>query len=228
MRASALAGASGCQLALFPELSLTDYSRDFTPADAVDPHDARLAPLRELARAHALTIVAGAPIASARGLHIGAICFRPDGAIHVHLKQHLHAGEEVCFAPGSGGAPLALGDRRVGIAICADVTHPEHARSAAERGCDLYAASCFLTPSGYAADCALLEGYARAHGMAVLLANYTGSSGMFPAAGGSAFWSPGGKQVVRAPDAGECLVLGVWNGSAWSGEIVACGETRSS
>jgi predicted amidohydrolase len=226
-RFAAVAAARGCQLALFPELSLTGYYRDFTRADAVDPQDPRLAALREIARAHALAIVTGAPVASPRGLHIGAICFLPDGTTYVHLKQHLHEGEEVCFAPGSGGAPLALGDWRVGIAICADIAHPEHARSAAERGCALYAASCFLTPSGYSADCALLEGYAREHDMAVLMANYTGDSGMLPAAGGSALWSPGGKQVVRAPDAGECLALGVWNGAVWSGESLACDPTRS-
>jgi predicted amidohydrolase len=136
--------------------------------------------------------------------------------VQVYEKQHLHAGEEVAFAPGSGGAPLRLGDWLVGLAICADVTHPEHAASAAARGCHVYAAGCALTPSGYEEDAALLRRYAAEHRMAVLMANYAPGDAPFPSAGRSAIWSSDGTPLNEAPAEGEWLATGSWDGAAWS------------
>jgi predicted amidohydrolase len=161
----------GARIVVFPELSLTGYDRRLTPHDALTPTDPRLHPLQAIADAHELTIVVGAPVASARGLHIGALSILPGRPAQTYLKQYLHQGEEVTFAPGEGGAPLCVGGHTVRIAICADITHPEHARAAADAGARLYVASCFLTPSGYPTDAGLLQRYAREHRMVVLLAN---------------------------------------------------------
>ena len=226
-RLAALAFARGCQLVLFPELSLTGYDLGLRGEEAVSATDPRLAELRALADAHSAVVVAGAPVVSTRGLHIGAICLLPAGRVQVYTKQCLHEGEEVAFVPGSGGDPLSLLGKLVGLAICADVTHPEHARSAKERGCAIYAAGCFLTPSGYDADCALLQGYAREHRMAVLMANYAAAGGPVPAAGKSAIWSSDGKRLAQAPPEGDAIVAGRWDGNAWSGEVSCCSTAAS-
>ncbi len=71
-----LAAKQGARLVVFPELSLTGYERTFTGKDAIALGDACLAPLYSLARERVVTIVVGAPVVSAQGLHIGAMTLR--------------------------------------------------------------------------------------------------------------------------------------------------------
>lgn len=215
-----LAAARGARMLLFPELSLTGYDRSLTAADALDGSDRRFAAMREQADRHDMLIVAGAPIASARGLHIGCLVFGPGGGVGRHLKTYLHEGEEVSFVAGDGGRPLRIGDQAVGLAVCADITHREHSIDAARRGCTVYAASCFVTESGYAADAALLHEYATTHRMLVLMANYGAPVGPWTSAGRSAAWSPDGALLACAPPAGESLVVVERVGDGWTGTVV--------
>lgn len=207
IRLAGQAADQGARLVLFPELSLTGYDRGLTPADALTPADPRLRPLQALADARAIVIVVGAPVVSTAGLHIGALCFAPGRAPATYLKRHLHDGEEVAFTAGAGGDPLTIDGHTVCIAICADIAHAAHAQAAAEQGATIYAASCFITPGGYATDAGLLAGYAREHRMAVLLANYGAPTGGWLAAGRSAIWSPEGALLATGPEAGEAVVV---------------------
>jgi predicted amidohydrolase len=206
-RLAARAAERGASLAVFPELSLTGYDRGLTRADAITASDARLRPIQQVADSHHITIVAGAPLESARGLQIGALCFSPHRSPVTYSKRFLHEGEEIAFVPGLGGEPLMVGSESIGIAICAEITHPEHAQEAARRGASIYAASCFITPDGYARDAALLAEYAVRHRMAVLMANYGAATSAWKSAGRSAIWSAGGKLLARAATEGEEIVV---------------------
>jgi predicted amidohydrolase len=197
----------GARLVLFPELSLTGYDRHLTLTDAVTTTDPRLQPLQALADGRDLVIIAGAPVVSERGLHIGAFCFLPGLGLVTYLKQHLHEGEETAFVPGDGGDAMRIGGQVVCVAICADITHAEHACAAAARGADIYAASCFITPGGYGTDSELLAGYAREHRMTVLMANYGSVTSEWPSAGRSAIWSNTGALLACGPSEGESVVV---------------------
>jgi len=201
-----LAAGHGARIVLFPELSLTGYDRNLTIADALLATDPRLQPLRALAESRQIVIVVGAPVASADGLHIAALSFGPGAGVSTYLKEHLHEGEESAFVPGTGGETLPLGDHSVGLAICADIAHPDHAARTAGRGATIYAASCFLTEQGYQADAALLRGYARAYRMVVLMANYGAPIDTWRSAGRSAIWSGTGELLACAPPEGEALI----------------------
>lgn len=132
-----------------------------------------------------MTVVVGAPVLDASSeLLIGALVFSADGSVSIHTKEYLHAGEEVVFAARSGGPVLPIKDAFVGLAICADTTHPEHAARAAARGATVYAAGVLITESGYGPDTAQLTGYARAHRMAIVMANHGAATGG---------WEPGGR-----------------------------------
>src|SRR5688572_12176385 len=109
------AAHKGARLAVFPELSLTGYSLALTSADALTPDDPRLQMLQQVADANDIVIVAGAPIVSADGLHIGALCFSPRRPVVSYSKRFLHEGEEKTFAPGVGGHPLSVHDHVVGL-----------------------------------------------------------------------------------------------------------------
>lgn len=201
------AAQQGARLVIFPELSLTGYSLDLAQVDALAPDDSRLRMLQQVADAHDIAIIAGAPIESAHGLHIGALCLSPRHRTSIYSKRFLHPGEEKTFASGVGGNLLSVCDHIVSLAICAEITHPQHALEAAHGGADIYAASCFITPNGYEYDTGLLAGHAREHRMMVLMANFGNDNGTWQSAGRSAIWSHTGALLVQGPPVGEAVLI---------------------
>ena len=211
----------GAHLVVFPELSLTGYEPARAHEVALRPDDPRLAPLRTAARDAALTIVAGAPLASAHGLHIAAFIAAPDGTITVYAKQYLHPGEAAFFVPGPAGAVVRVNGAAVGVAICADLGHVEHAAAAAASGAVVYAVGALITPEGYPADERLLRGHARNHDMVVLMANHSAPTGGWIPAGRSAVWAAGGDAIAAAAGTAESLVIARQDAATWRGEIIA-------
>lgn len=218
-----VAAEQGVELLVFPELSLTGYENEVAAALAIDPQDAILQPLRDQARMLGVTTVVGMPVRVPQRdqVWIGALVLGADGSLGVYSKQHLHTGEDRFFAPGVGGAPLNMGDDTVALAVCADFNHASHAAAAADQGASLYAAGVLISEKGYVADCALLQGYAREHSMAVLMANHSGVSGGWQSAGRSAIWSEEGALVISASGAGDCLVVAQRHDGAWKGRVIA-------
>lgn len=222
VRLASLAAERGVHMIVFPELSLTSYDLDVTTRDALTSDDPRLRPLAELARDHDLILVAGAPIAAADGLCIGALVFHPDGETTTYLKQYPTVTEQRTFTAGPSGVTIALEDDIVGLAICADVGHVEHARDAAKRGATIYAAGSLISKDGYAAEATLLQRYAVEHTMLTLIANYGAPTAGYASAGRSAVWSDTGELLATAPAEGEALVIAQRARGRWAATAVAC------
>ncbi|MDN0074603.1 carbon-nitrogen hydrolase family protein [Crenobacter sp. SG2303] len=221
----ALAARHGVTLLQFPELSLTGYELALARNCAVTLDDARLIPLAEAAQRHAMTIVAGAPLRLGDDtLRLAALIFGPDGAIGHYAKQYLHPGEDTVFLPGEAGLTLTLDDdarTRAALAICADTGHPEHPAAAKRSGAAVYSAGMLLSVNGYAADTQQLQGYAREHRMAVLLANYGAPSSGWQCAGGSALWDENGEHIAHAPANGEALLIAERRADGWHGRSIS-------
>ena len=217
------AAEHGVQLLVFPELSLTGYEPSLAAGLAIAPHDALLAPLREMAQALQLTAVVGMPIRLApdAGVLIGACVLGANGSLAVYTKQHLHPGEDVVFVPGQGGAALEWGHERVALAVCADFTHASHPRAAAQAGATVYAAGVLISEGGYATDSAMLQGYAAEHGLLVVMANHGGPSGGWACAGRSAIWAADGRLLAAVAGVGEALVIARHDGDHWAAQAVA-------
>ena len=198
LRLMRIAQARGVRLQVFPELSLTGYEPSAAAALAQPADTPLLQPLRQLAEQARMTTVVGLPLRSPKHAKplIAALILGADGSLGVYAKQHLHAGEERHFQPATA-APA--GDRRpadgVGGLRRLQPTQPPGPRRRA--GARLYIASALIGENGYLADSALLAGYAREHGMGVLLANHGGPTGGWKAAGRSAFWNERGALVRR-------------------------------
>jgi predicted amidohydrolase len=218
-RLAEAAARHGARLIVFPELSLTGYEPDIADTHTLTPEDTRLQPLRRIAEKNDTTIVAGAPYRSPRGLHIAAFALQRGGA-RVYTKHHLHSGEERYFTAGTMGLQLGIGGERVSFAVCADMTHSEHAAAAARAGATVYAAGVFITPTGIEADSSQLRGYANEHGMVVLMANYAAPSGGFQTAGMSAIWDERGELVVQTPGVGEALLLAYRENASMMGKTI--------
>ncbi|MGV8918921.1 MAG: carbon-nitrogen hydrolase family protein [Pseudomonas sp.] len=212
----------GIKFLLFPELSLTGYEPSLARELAQTPDTALVQPLRELAVQLGMTTVVGLPLRhfGSDKVLIAALVFAADGSQVTYTKQHLHPGEELVFSAGNGGPLLKLGTEPVALSVCADFTHASHAQAAAQAGAGLYASSVLISDNGYVHDSALLQGYARDHAMAVLMANHGGPSGGWACAGRSAFWAPGGERVVSAQGTGDCLVIARRREGSWQGHLV--------
>jgi predicted amidohydrolase len=221
-----VAAEQGVQLLVFPELSLTGYERGLAAELAIVPGAEVLQSLRDFAREVGVTTVVGMPIRLSEDspVLIGALVLGADGSLGIYSKQHLHAGEEVAFAPGTGGSPLSIGTDTVALAVCADFSHASHAAAAAQQGADVYAAAVLITENGYAPDTAILQGYARNHSMVVLMANHGGATGGWESAGRSAIWASDGSLISVAPGTGNLMVIARRNTQGWQGQIVTVSE----
>jgi len=212
---------NGVGFLLFPELSLTGYERDLARQLAIDPMDARLQPLHELARDSGMITVVGAPIRLPGRDQVFIAALVLGGAeVAVYTKQHLHPGEDVVFSPGEGGAGVRIADDHIALAVCADFSHTSHAKAAAQVGATAYATSVLITDGGYRADTALLAGYAAEHRMAVLMANHGGPTGGWGSAGRSALWSEEGALVGAVEGLGDVLLVGKRDYGSWVTETI--------
>lgn len=211
----------GVQFLVFPELSLTGYERGLGRELAIHPDNEMLMPLREQAQRTGMITVVGAPTFAneSNDVFIGALVLGRD--VGLYTKQHLHAGEELVFAAGSGGLMVPTGDTKVALAICADILQPAHAAQAAELKADVYAAGVLITENAYPAETELLRTYATKHSMAVLMANHGGATGGWNPSGRSAFWAEGGILIAAAPGEGDFLVIATRDAGQWSGKVVS-------
>lgn len=220
LRLIEVAAAFGVDLIIFPELSLTGYELDLAYALRLAANDPRIEPLRRAAKDHGMHVLAGGPWES--GLdkpYLAAFLLSPERSF-CYAKIHVHESEEETFERGRESCVVPIGGVPTGIAICADTSHPAHAAEAAERGARLYVASVMKTEAEYRAHAHRLRQYAERHGMAVLTANYAGSTGGSESAGKSAFWDERGRLVARADSKGEALVVAERDQGRWRGEVV--------
>lgn len=197
------------QLIVFPEMSLTGYEREKANELAFVIDDLRLDVFREKAQIYKMMIVVGASVRLQSGLYIGTFIFQTDGTFLIYTKQFLHDGEEQFFSPGINlTLPIKIENKKIAVAICADITNPIHAENAYKSKTDLYLASLFYTPNGIAEAYEQLSEYARKYKMNVLMANFCGESYGLKAAGQSAFWNKEGELKGKLKvDNGEGLLI---------------------
>jgi len=219
LRIIGAAASAGVDLVVFPELSLTGYEPDLARELQLQADDPRIEPLRAAARKHAMHVLVGGPWAS--GLdkpYLGALLLGPERSV-CYAKIHVHASEEAYFARGQDSCVVPIGRVLTGIGICADTAHASHAAAAAALGARLYVASVMKTEAEYRAHAERLGRYAASHGMAVLTANYAGSTGGADSAGKSAFWDERGVIVAQADAEGEALVVARHDAGKWCGAV---------
>ena len=190
----ALAPGPG-DLVAFPELSLTNYD-PAAAAAAVDPDDGRLAPLQRAADGTGALVAVGVPLRSAERPHIAALVFRAGRRPIAVGKGHLHPDEHAGFSPSGGGAVVLGLGRRVGLAICYEVSVAGHAAALARAGAEVYLATVAKTPGGVAAARARLAETARRHGLPALLVNSVGTCEGERAGGGSFALDAGGRLLA--------------------------------
>lgn len=214
------AARHGAGLVVFPELSLTGYEPELAAELAMSLDSPALRPLIDTAAA-GITIVAGAPIASATAQpFLAALIFTPHGR-QIYRKRFLHGEENDVFSPGEDVVLTSAAAQRVGIAICADIHEPRHDQDIAGAGATVYAAGVAIKQQSLLRAHQEMSRMASRHSFVTLMANYCAPSGGYDIRGGSGIWNAQGRCLQLATEPREQLLIATENDDGWTATCVA-------
>jgi predicted amidohydrolase len=117
------------------------------------------------------------------------VIFQPYQARQTYSKQYLHADEEPFFMSGPSSPGLIEGRPNIGLAICYELSIPEHAERAFANGADVYVASVAKSASGVDQAVKRLAGIAQTYSVPVFMSNCIGPSDDFESAGKTSVWN---------------------------------------
>lgn len=147
-RFESTAASLGADLIIFPELSDTGYE----PTNAIDytsdRHDSRFDLLQEISDNHNITLGIGAPTKYSGSVCISLLLFHPGQQRQIYSKMYLHSDEEPFFIPGPSSTSLVGNNPSIALAICYELSVPQHANDAAKNGAEIYLASVAKTADG--------------------------------------------------------------------------------
>ena len=195
------------QAIVFPELSLTGYEPKLAQRLGVTSNDPRLKPLQKLCDAHSIVICAGVPTRASQKVHISALVFRPNEATQVYSKMFLHADELPTFEPGTSYNGRVGGANGFALAICYELSVPQHTELALGSETSAFVASVAKSQSGVDQAMKILSHIAQVHSIPVFMVNSVGPSDDFVADGRSAIWNSQGKLVVQMNSADQGLIV---------------------
>jgi len=219
------AANEGVDILVFPELSVTGYEMDLAGGLQASPEDIMFAPLHALARQAGMLAYLGMPLKAPNYIsggkpYLGAVILGGD-APKAYAKIHVHESEADYFQSGTNYSVTPHQKARIGAAICADLTKPEHAAGTVAAGADVYAVGALINEAAWAREEPLLRGYATAHGIPVVFSNYASKSGPYTPVGKSSVWAPGGTLVAQADGCEDTLVIARRTHGDWQGNTVS-------
>ncbi len=202
-----LAILSGADTIIFPELSLTGYEPTLAKTLAAHKNDSRFDDFQRMADANAITIGAGVPLKTNRGVCIGMVIFHPHQKRQVYAKKYLHADEEPFFVSGQNGTDLMDHKPNLALAICYELSVPEHAENAFRQGANVYVASVAKSASGVDQANKRLSEIAKTYSMTVFMSNCVGFCDNFESAGKTSVWNDNGLLVGQLDDVHEGILV---------------------
>jgi predicted amidohydrolase len=195
--------AAGADLVVFPELYLSGYLLgDRLRTLALRAGDATFDRLGRLASAEHVTVVVGAPLASAARpgeVENVALIAAPDGAVQAVSKRYLPTfgpfEEGLVFTPSNTSAPVTVGGLCLGLEICYDAFFPEVARELALGGAELLVNISASPVTSRRLFEKLLPARSAENGLPLLYVNRAGVEDGMIFAGGSGAWDSRGEPL---------------------------------
>lgn len=201
-----IAASFGGNAIFFPELSLSGYEPTLSNKLAINLNDKRLDIFRNISDTNKITIGIGAPTKHKEGTCISMVIFQPNKPRRLYSKQYLHEDEESYFVAGSKSPLLRVGDQKIAIAICYEISIPAHCKNAYENGANIYLASAVKFTNGIDNALNRLSHIADKYSMAVLMANCTGTADGQECAGRSSIWNDRGTLLAQLNDSHEGIL----------------------
>jgi predicted amidohydrolase len=145
------------------------------------------------------------PISTDKGILIGMIVFQPQRPRQTYFKQHLHPDEKPYFIKGKHQSLLS--ERKIALAICYEISIPEHIQQADKDGAKIYLASVAKTVEGMTKAIDTLADIAKKYSMTVLVSNCVGECEGKTAGGRSSVWDSKGSLRDQLNETGEGLLI---------------------
>ena len=193
------------EIIIFPELSITGYEPELSKILATTQDDERFDVFQQISNTENITIGVGAPTKTEAGIRISTIVFQQNQPRQTYSKQFLHSSENPFFIAGT--EQLLLAENKIALAICYELSVPEHSANAFQKGADIYIASTVNSYNGVDKDLAILSNIAQQYSMTVLMANCIGQTGEYNCAGKSSVWNKQGKLIGQLNDVDEGILI---------------------
>src|ERR1700733_13994823 len=126
---------------IFPELSLTGYEPTLAKELATSKDDNRFDEFQKISNSKMITIGVGVPTTQGKGIAISTLLFQPHKARQLYSKKYLHQDEEEFFISGQSSVGLIGNKSNIALAICYELSVPEHSENAFKSGAEIYLAS---------------------------------------------------------------------------------------
>jgi predicted amidohydrolase len=202
-----LALSHGADTIIFPELSITGYEPTLAKELAVCIGDECLNDFQDISNNRQVTIGVGMPLKIDTGITISMVLFQPGQGRDVYVKKYLHADEYPYFVSGQSTISMLGEESDVALAICYELSVPEHVEDAYKCGAEVYVASAVKSVGGIDKAVARLAEISEQYEMAVLLANAVGESDGFECAGRSAIWDNTGVLLEQLDATSEGILV---------------------
>jgi predicted amidohydrolase len=202
-----LALLNGAEMIIFPELSITGYEPSLAKELATTHDDRRFDDFQKIADTRQVTIGIGVPTKAPAGVCISMVLFQPQQARRTYSKKYLHADELPFFASGENLPGLTINQTHVALAICYELSIPEHSEKAYQNGAEVYIASVAKTVDGVERGAQSLSEIAKNYSMTVLMSNCIGRCDDFESAGKSAVWNQQGLLIGQLNDRDEGIII---------------------
>lgn len=202
-----LAVSFGADAIFFQELSLTGYEPKLSKKLAINISDKRLNIFRKISDTNKITIGVGVPTRHKEGICISMVIFQPNKSVRLYSKQYLHEDEKPYFVAGNKTPLLKIGDEKIAIAICFEISIPAHCKTAYENGANIYLASTAKFTSGIENSLDRLSQIADKYSMVVLMSNCAGIADGRECAGKSSVWNDRGILLAQLDQSTEGLLI---------------------
>lgn len=202
-----LAVSSGANLVIFPELSITGYEPELAKDLATTQDDRRFDIFQAIADQNQITIGVGVPIKHNQDICIGMVIFQPHELRQTYTKKYLHSDETPFFVNGENDVELIIDNTKIALAICYEISIPEHSENAFQKGAKVYIASVAKTADGVEKARQGLSDIANQYSMTVLMSNSIGYCDNFESAGTTSIWNCQGLLLGQLNNVGEGILI---------------------
>lgn len=192
---------------IFPELSLTGYEPELSKELATDQDDSRFDDFQKISDTRQVTIGVGVPTKNNTGTCISMVLFQPHQARQTYSKKYLHTDEEGFFISGQNSVGLTGNKPNIALAICYELSVPEHAENAYKNGAEIYIASVAKSAIGVEKANKSLSDIANKYSMTVLMSNCVGHCDDFESGGKTSIWNNKGLLAGQLNDTSEGIII---------------------
>jgi len=200
-----LACFHGVEIIIFPELSLTGYEPELAKKLATDINDSRFDDFQKISDVEKIIIGVGMPTKGNSGILINMIIFNPCKPRQIYSKQYLHS-DEVPYFINAEHQSFLIKDK-IALAICYELSVPEHSENAHKSGAEIYVASVAKTIDGVEKAIKTLSDIANKYSMTALMSNCIGPCDNFESAGKTSIWNNNGALVSQLNDTNEGILI---------------------